>query len=261
MVGDDDMAQDFVSELKSGKDVITGWCGIPNGLVVEALLTAGYHTVTLDMQHGFHDISSILTCVASAKMMDQRLIVRIPVGEWGTASRALDMGAAAVIAPMINTVEDAQAFAAAMKFPPIGARSWGPGRAMVVTGQPNPSAYLSSANDETLAIAMIETREALDNLDAILAVPGIDGIFVGPSDVSVTFSDGAEINQFGENTIGVIEDIAARTIAAGKIPCIFAILPEQLKLSRSLGYRLCALSTDGGAIARGAAQLLSEAED
>jgi 4-hydroxy-2-oxoheptanedioate aldolase len=255
------MAQDFVSELKSGRDVITGWCAIPNGLVVEALLDSGYDTVTLDMQHGFHDVSSVVTCIASAKMMKQRLIVRIPVGEWGTASRALDMGAAAVIAPMVNNVEDARAFADAMKFPPTGARSWGPGRAMLVTDQPDPAAYLSSANDETLAIAMIETREALDNLDAILAVPGIDGIFVGPSDLSLTFSEGEELKQFGERTIKVIEDIATRTIGAGKIPCIFAILPEQLKLARSLGYRLFALSTDTGAIARGAAQLLSEATD
>lgn len=255
------MAQDFVSELKSGKEIISGWCGIPSGLMVEALLNAGYQTVTLDMQHGFHDISSVLSCVASAKILGQRLIVRIPVGEWGTASRALDMGAAAVIAPMINTVDDAQAFAAAMKYPPVGARSWGPGRAMLVSGQPNPNTYLSTANDDTLAIAMIETREALDNLDAILAVPGIDGIFVGPSDMSVTFSDGEEINQFGGRSVGVIEEIAKRTIAAGKIPCIFAILPEHLKLSRTFGYQLCALSTDSGVIARGAAELLSDIKD
>lgn len=255
------MAQDFVSELKSGKEIIAGWCGIPNGLMVEALLNAGYQTVTLDMQHGFHDISSVLTCVASAKMLGQRLIVRIPVGEWDTASRTLDMGAAAVIAPMINTVDDAQAFASAMKYPPVGARSWGPGRAMLVSGQKNQNTYLSTANDDSLAIAMIETREALDNLDAILAVPGIDGIFVGPSDLSVTFSDGEEINQFGDRSIGVIEDIAARTIAAGKIPCIFAILPEHLKLARAFGYQLCALNTDSGVIARGAAELLSEIND
>lgn len=255
------MTQDFVSTLKSGEEIITAWSSIPSGLMIETLINAGYHTVTLDMQHGFHDISSVLTCIASAKMLGQRLIVRIPVGEWGTASRALDMGAAAVIAPMINTVDDAQTFAAAMKYPPVGARSWGPGRAMVVSDQPNQKTYLSTANNETLAIAMIETREALDNLDAILAVPGIDGIFVGPSDLSLTFSDGEELDQFGERTIGVIEDIAARTIAAGKIPCIFAILPEQLKLSRPLGYRLLALNMDTGVIARGAAELLSEVAD
>lgn len=255
------MTQDLVSTLKSGEEIITAWSSIPSGLMIETLINAGYHTVTLDMQHGFHDISSVLTCIASAKMLGQRLIVRIPVGEWGTASRALDMGAAAVIAPMINTVDDAQTFAAAMKYPPVGARSWGPGRAMVVSDQPNQKTYLSTANDETLAIAMIETREALDNLDAILAVPGIDGIFVGPSDLSLTFSDGEELDQFGERTIGVIEDIAARTIAAGKIPCIFAILPEQLKLSRPLGYRLLALNMDTGVIARGAAELLSEVAD
>lgn len=255
------MKHDFVSELKSGREVITAWCAIPNGLMVEALLNSGYHTVTLDMQHGFHDISSVLTCIASAKMLGRRLMVRIPVGEWGTASRALDMGAAGVIAPMINNVDDAQAFAAAMKYPPLGGRSWGPGRAMVVSDKPDQTSYLSTANNETLAIAMIETREALDNLDDILAVPGIDGIFVGPSDLSVTFSNGEEIKQFGDRTIAVIEDIGARTLAAGKIPCIFAILPQQLKPSRAFGYRLCALSTDSGVIARGAAEILSDATD
>lgn len=252
------MTQDFVSDLKSGKEIITAWSGIPHPLVSEALLNAGYPTVTLDMQHGFHDIASVLSSVTACKMLGKRAIVRIPVGEWGTASRVMDMGAAAVIAPMINTPEDAMAFAAAMKYPPVGGRSWGPGRAMLIAGQPDQDSYLAKANEESLAIAMIETREALDNLDSILAVPGIDGIFVGPSDVSVTFTDGEEIRQFGDRTIDVIGEIAERTIAAGKIPCIFTFLPDQLKLARSLGYRMFALNVDSGIIARGAAALLGE---
>lgn len=259
MAGNKLMAQDFVSELKSGQNVITAWSSIPNCLMIEALLSAGYQTVSLDMQHGFHDVSSVVTCISSAKMMGRRAIVRIPVGEWGTASRVLDMGAAAVIAPMVNTVEDAKAFAEAMKYPPIGGRSWGPTRAMLVADETDQDHFLSTANDATLAIAMIETREALANLDSILAVPGIDGIFVGPSDVSVNFSGGAEIRQFGERTVDVIADIAKRVIAAGKIPCTFAIVPEQLKLAQSMGYQLCALATDGGVVARGASALLSEA--
>ena len=127
------MTQDFVSDLKSGKEIITAWSGIPHPLVSEALLNAGYPTVTLDMQHGFHDIASVLATVTACKMLGKRAIVRIPVGEWGTASRAMDMGAAAVIAPMINTPEDAKAFAAAMKFPPVGGRSWGPARAILMS--------------------------------------------------------------------------------------------------------------------------------
>tara|TARA_R110002167_G_scaffold23426_19_gene83166 strand:- start:4680 stop:5447 length:768 start_codon:yes stop_codon:yes gene_type:complete len=252
------MTQDFVSDLKSGKEIITAWSGIPHPLVSEALLNAGYPTVTLDMQHGFHDIASVLATVTACKMLGKRAIVRIPVGEWGTASRAMDMGAAAVIAPMINTPEDAKAFAAAMKFPPVGGRSWGPARAILMSDQPDPDSYLSKANDQSLAIAMIETREALNNLDAILAVDGIDGIFVGPSDVSVTFTDGEEIRQFGDRTIDVIKEIAERTIAAGKIPCIFTFLPEQLKLARSMGYRMFALNMDASIIARGATALLAE---
>lgn len=254
------MSQSFVKALRAGEEVITGWSAIPNPLVSEALLAAGYDTVTLDMQHGFHDVASILATVTSCKMYGKHALVRIPVGDWGLASRALDMGAAAVIAPMINTVEDAKAFAASMKYPPIGGRSWGPARAMLMSDTSDMNSYLANANNETLAIAMIETREALDNLDAILAVPGIDGIFVGPSDVSVTFSDGDEIKPFSDGTIDVIEEIAVRTLAAGKIPCIFAFLPDMLKRSRAMGYRLFALSTDGGVIAKGATALLAEAK-
>lgn len=254
------MTQSFVKTLQAGEEIITGWSAIPNPLVSEALLAAGYDTVTFDMQHGFHDVASVLAGVTSCKMLGKHAIVRIPVGDWGMASRALDLGAMAVIAPMINTVEDAKAFAGAMKFPPTGSRSWGPARAMLMSDESDMGTYLANANKETLAIAMIETREALDNLDEILAVPGIDGIFVGPSDVSVTFSDGAEINPFSDGTIDVIEEIAVRTLAAGKIPCIFAFMPDVLKRSRDMGYRLFALNTDGGAIAIGASALLKEAK-
>lgn len=254
------MSDSFVKALQSGQEVITGWSAIPNPLVSEALLSAGYDTVTLDMQHGFHDVASVLAGVTSCKMLGKRALVRIPVGDWGMASRALDLGAAAVIAPMINTVEDAEAFASSMKYPPIGGRSWGPNRAMLMADQSDMSSFLAEANNETLAIAMIETREALDNLDAILAVPGIDGIFVGPSDVSVTFSDGDEIKPFSDGTMGVIEEIASRTLKAGKIPCIFAFLPDVLKLSRAMGYKFFALNTDGGIIVRGAKDLLAEAK-
>lgn len=255
------MSQSFVKALQSGEEIITGWSAIPNPLVSEALIAAGYDTVTLDMQHGFHDVASILAAITSCKMRGKHALVRIPVGDWGLASRALDIGAMAVIAPMINTVEDAQAFANAMKYPPIGGRSWGPARAMQMADEGDMSAYLANANNNTLAIAMIETREALENLDAILAVPGIDGIFVGPSDVSVTFSDGDEIKPFSDGTIDVIEEIAVRTLAAGKIPCIFAFLPDMLKRSRAMGYRFFALNTDGGVIAKGATALLAEAKE
>ncbi|MBL4645340.1 MAG: 2,4-dihydroxyhept-2-ene-1,7-dioic acid aldolase [Rhizobiales bacterium] len=251
---------DFVQKLKSGDEVITAWSGIPDFMVCETLLIAGYDTVTIDMQHGSHTLESTIACVTSAKAFGKRLVSRIPVGDWGLASRLLDVGAAAIIAPMINTVEDAQAFAGAMKYPPIGARSWGPTRVMALEEEQDGNTFLKRANSNTLSIAMIETPQALDNLDEILGVPGIDGIFVGPSDLSVTFSGGAGVAPFNDQTMPVIEDIAKRVTAAGKIPCIFINAHREIAIARQLGYKLMAYGIDSNFVADGARAFLSEAQ-
>ena len=146
------------------------------------------------MQHGSHTTESIMRGVAAITLVGKPAIVRIPIGRFETASRALDFGAAAVIAPMVNSVADAKAFGAAMKFPPLGERSWGPTRVIALHGAPSLQAYLESANSDTLAIAMIETRAAQAVLDEILALDTIDGVFVGPSDFSIALSNGAKVD-------------------------------------------------------------------
>ncbi len=251
---------DFVEKLKGGDEVITAWSGIPNAMVCEALLTSGYDTVTADMQHGFHSLESSISCITSAKAFRKRIISRIPVGDWGLASRLLDAGAGAIIAPMINTAHDAKAFADAVKYPPIGARSWGPVRAMMLAENSDRNAFMTGANSDTLSIAMIETPKAMKNLDEILGVTGIDGIFVGPSDLSVTFSNGTGVNPFNSQTMPVIEDIARRVIAADKIPCIFINADEEIAIARKLGYKLMAYGIDGDFIAAGAQNFLSKAK-
>lgn len=250
----------LADRARSGKEIITAWSAIPDPMVVEAMLRAGYDTVTLDMQHGLHDLASIVAGINAAKLCGKDAIVRIPVGAFHMASRALDIGAAGVIAPMVNTQEDAKAFAASMKYPPLGERSWGPARAMTLNGISSNQDYLGAANHSTLAIVMIETREALENLDAILAVDGIDGVFVGPSDLSVTFSKGAEIEPFNAETMPAIEDIVQRAQAKGKIACIFTLLPSELKAARKIGYTVFALNMDGGLLATSAAHYLAEAK-
>ena len=106
-------------------------------------------------------------------------VVRIPVGRFDMASRALDFGAEAVIAPMVNSVADARLFAASMKYPPLGERSWGPTYAFPRHGKGDFAGWLAESNGRTVSFAMIETRAALDSLDGILGTPGIDAIFVG----------------------------------------------------------------------------------
>jgi 4-hydroxy-2-oxoheptanedioate aldolase len=252
---------DLRAQLTSGPAVFMSWIGTPDPLVAEATARAGFDAVNLDMQHGLQDPISIMRAIGAVTATGKPAIVRIPVGDFAMASRALDMGAAAVIAPMINTVADARAFADAMKFPPTGKRSWGPTRAMALRGDADGNAYLAVANRTTLSLAMVETREALDNLEAILAVDGIDGVFVGPSDLSLTLSGGRFVD--GENEIvdAPIRRILQAAQAAGKIPAIFSASGGTARKMAALGYRLVAVGQDALYLAQGARAMLRDARD
>lgn len=158
--------------LRAGETVHSGWCGLPSPIVAELVGREGFPAVTLDGQHGLWDTASVLAAVAQVRQGGATPIVRIPVGEFATASRALDFGAEGIIAPMINTKADALAYVSFAKFPPIGERSWGPHRATTLANMSDQKVYLREANDLTVTFAMIETRTALDNVEAIAASAG-----------------------------------------------------------------------------------------
>ncbi len=233
----------LAAKLRADESIVTAWASLAAPILGELLGRSGFPAVTFDMQHGQQDFGEVREGMSFLSLTDAHKIVRIPVGEMATASRALDIGAECVIAPMINSVEDAQAFAEAMKYPPVGKRSWGPHRAAMLKGQSLPD-YLTTANDETVALAMIETPEAIAALDDILDVPGIDGIFVGPSDMSLTLSNGAKLDPNGEKTVEVCAELAERTRAKGKIAGVFCMSPERVHESRKQGYRLMAYGFD-----------------
>jgi len=179
-------APTLAEALHGGATVVSAWVGLPEPLISELAARSGFDAVTLDVQHGLHDTGSVMRSVGSIAMAGKPAIVRLAVEDFALASRALDFGAEAVIAPMINSVADARRLVAATKYPPLGERSWGPARAMALFGITDPQVQLRTANRSTLAIAMIETKTAFAALDDILAVDGLDGVFVGPSDLSVT---------------------------------------------------------------------------
>jgi len=162
-----------------------------------------------------------------------------------------------VVAPMINTVEEARAFVAATKYPPLGERSWGPTRALSVLGIGSLGEQLETATRDTLALAMIETGRALEALDAILAVDGIDGVFMGPSDLSLTLSAGTSIAPTDKALDQPIARIAERARAAGKIAGAFAVNSERAAFFRDLGYRLIAVGTDQLYLSTGIAAMLA----
>jgi 4-hydroxy-2-oxoheptanedioate aldolase len=228
--------------LRAG-GVYSAWVGINDPQIAEALAREDFDAVTLDMQHGSVDLIGAARSILSVALAGKPTVVRVGVGDFAAASRMADAGAAGVIAPMINSVADAKTFADFMKFPPLGRRSWGPRACAPLSGFAGP-AYLHEANAITLAIAMIETREALAAVDDILAVPGIDGVFVGPSDLSITLSSGGGVDPRGPAVDAALTRIVAAAKAKGKFVGLFCFEGTQARAARERGIAFTSISTD-----------------
>src|ERR1700733_7514606 len=213
--------------LAAGETVFSGWCSLPYPIVAEMIGREGFGAVTLKAQHGLWDVSALLTGVAAVRQSGAAPVVRVPVGDFALVSRVLDFGAEGIIAPMINTAADARAFAAAAKYPPTGERSWGPHRVTSLAGLSDQSIYLREANNHVITLAMIETRTALGNLEAIVETPGIDGLFLGPSDLSIALSDGKSLDPLSADVERELNRIVTACQAAGKIPGAFCHTAER----------------------------------
>jgi 4-hydroxy-2-oxoheptanedioate aldolase len=246
----------LANRLRAGETVYSGWCGMPYPLVAETIGREGFPAVTLDSQHGLWDISSIVTAIAAVRQGGSAPIVRVPVGDFATVSRALDFGAEGIIAPMINTPADAHALAAAAKYPPIGERSWGPHRATTFAGLSDQSVYLREANDHVVTLAMIETRTALKNLDAIADTPGVDGLFLGPSDLSIALTDGKNLDPLSKDVEIELDKILAAAQRAKKIPGAFCHSAERAAALAKRGVKFLAVMNDIAMLRAGAAAAL-----
>lgn len=244
------------SRLHAGPPAFTAWVGTRDSAIGEAMLREGFDCLTLDWQHGLHDFESVASAIQTAYAAGKATLVRIGVGDFGEAARFLDWGAAGIIAPMINSVADAKALVDFLKYPPLGGRSWGPTRAMALTDLA-PHDYLTTANDFTLAIAMIETRAALAALDDILAVPGIDGVLVGPSDLSITLLDGATVDMLHPQVDAALNHVAARAKAHGKLAMAFCGDGKRAGEVAAKGFHLCTIGTDGMLMRMAAKQQLA----
>ena len=238
--------------LGGAQRLLAAWCSLPEPVVAGLLAREAFDAVILDMQHGMIDFSIALRTIPMVAAAGKPAIVRIPVKDFSTASRLLDAGAAAVIAPMINSAADARHFADAMKYPPIGQRSWGPHAALHLSGASSPEAYFKGANGWSLALAMIETREALAIADEILAEPGIDGIFVGPADLSIGLSGGGELNPYSPAVDEAIGLLLAKTRNAGKRFGIYAPSAQRAEEMLNRGADLVAVMSDAQFLSSGA---------
>ncbi|MEO0544721.1 MAG: aldolase/citrate lyase family protein [Pseudomonadota bacterium] len=250
----------IADRLKNGDTVLTAWSSVPDRGFVAALALNDFGAITLDMQHGGHHEASVLEGLEAVITRAIPSVVRVPVGRFDMASRALDFGADAVIAPMVNSVTDARLFAASVKYPPIGERSWGPTRAINLRGIPGGSAYLKSANDQTVSFAMIETREALAIVDDIADVDGIDGLFVGPADFSIAWTGGEKVDPRMDDMMDAIARIAETARSRGKHAGIFAVNPADVPRFIDMGYRLIAVGFDLAMLSIGVKTVLETAK-
>jgi 4-hydroxy-2-oxoheptanedioate aldolase len=236
--------------LRAGETVHTGWCGLGVPIVAELIARAGFPAVTLDQQHGLYTMDSTAAGIAAVHMAGAAPMVRVPLGDFAVVSRVLDFGAEGVIAPMINSAEDARTFAAAAKYPPLGERSSGPLRALMLNNM-EIADYVAQANENIVTFAMIETRKALANLDIILATPGIDAVFVGPSDLSLALTDGKTLDPHSKEVDAAVGEIGAAAKKAGKVAGAYTANAERANELAARGFRFLAVASDTGFVRAG----------
>lgn len=240
----------FSRRVRAGEPTLAAWCVLGEPATAEALVRAGFDAAVLDLQHGAYTTATALQGIAAVTAAGAAALVRVPVGDFATAARVLDAGAAGVIAPMIDSAADARRLVATTKFPPLGERSWGPFRALAATGL-DADAYFARANELHLSLPMIETRAALDALDDILGIPGVDGVLVGPSDLSVALTGGPP-SPTHPGVERALDLVAQRARAAGKLAAYFATSGAHARAMHARGFALCSASTDVALLARAA---------
>jgi 4-hydroxy-2-oxoheptanedioate aldolase len=229
--------------LKQKSPVITAWCGIPEPWIAALMAREAYDAVTCDMQHGTYDLAAAVRAIPLIAAAGKPALARIPVGEFQTASKLLDAGASGIVAPMINTVEDARRFVSFMKFPPVGERSWGPLVSMALSGL-QPTDYLGQANGFSIALAMIETREALDNVEAIAGTPDLTGLYIGPSDLAQSLGYPIQLDPTGAEVMAAIERILNAAKAAGIRAGMHCMMPDYARSMVTKGFDFVTLGND-----------------
>jgi 4-hydroxy-2-oxoheptanedioate aldolase len=232
---------------------VNGWLAVPSGFSAEVMAHQGWDTLTIDLQHGVIDYAAMVTMLQAISTTPTVPIVRVPWLEPGIVMKALDAGAYGVIAPMVSTREDAQKLVAWTHYAPQGSRSFGPVRASLYGG----ADYAQHANRTVVAFAMIETAQALDNLDAILSVEGLDAIYIGPSDLSLALGCRPVFDDVEPPVAQAIAHIVERARVHGVVAGIHNGRPDVALARIAMGFRFVTLSSDARILAAGSQELLA----
>ena len=247
------MSNSMMQTWQSGGETLGCWLSMPAAHSAEIASQAGFDYVCVDMQHGLADYQvavdmiGLITYVGSSTP-----IVRVPWNDPGIIGRMLDAGARGVIIPMVNSPAEAEAAVQACKYPPLGTRSFGPVLAGIRASEPG-SNYFEGANDTNACIPMIETRQAVESLSDILSVPGIDAIYVGPADLSISYGYGPGYSDEHDEYREVLEHIVKTCQAHDVVPGIHCTAGLSAN-RRAKGFRMQTVTADALAMGRGLGQ-------
>jgi len=241
------MRKNTLKEIWSrGGTVVNGWCSIPSSFSAEIMAHQGFDSLCIDMQHGVVDYQLAVTMLQAISTTSVIPLTRVPWNDPARLMKILDAGTYGVICPMINTSEDALALVGACKYPPAGFRSFGPIRAKYYAGGSTHGGgdYHEFANEETLVIPQIETREAIRNLDEILQVPGISAIYVGPSDLAMALGSHPRAGQKDSAVVEarqiIIDTCKRHNVPAGIHTPSSAVALEMIRE----GFQLTTIASD-----------------
>ncbi len=239
-----------------GRPAINGWLSIGNAFTAEIMAAQGYDSITIDIQHGALDYGSVLPMLQAMRASGVVPMARVPWREPGIVMKALDAGAMGIICPMVNSAEEAAEFVSYTRYPPLGQRSFGPTRAAIAY-----PGYGVAANDQVLALAMIETQQGVDNLEEIAATPGLDGLYIGPADLTLGTQNGRLPPGFDREEpemVTLIQRILAICKANGIRACLHCGTPAYAAKAIGWGFDLTTVSGDSRLLAGAAAASVKE---
>jgi len=223
------------------------WAGIPSSLTAELGAAVGYDYVCVDMQHGCNDEATMTSMFQATRGAGSVPVARLAWNEPWLIMRALDLGAAGVILPLIDNAADAARAVESCRYPPTGRRSYGPVRAQLVIGSSSPE----ELGSQVLCLAMIETRDGLDNVEEIAATPGLDGLYIGPSDLSIALGlpGGGIVEDPAKDRpllAEAIERVRQACEANGIIPGVHCSAGKAAALHAERGFKLITVGVDAG---------------
>lgn len=238
---------------QNGGAAVNGWLAIPNSFATEVMAHQGWDSLTIDMQHGMVDYHDALGMLQAISTTDTVPIVRVPFLEPGIIMKSLDAGAYGIICPLINTRADAEALVSYARYAPQGGRSFGPNRALIYGGPD----YAQKANETIFVMAMLETQQAMDNLDAILTVPGLDAIYIGPSDLGLSLGGTPKPDQTDPKIVAAIEQILNASKKHNVVPGIHCGSPSYAKQMIDKGFQFVTILSDQRLLAAAAKEAVA----